>query len=88
MCLDLIMAMMPRPNVRRAQHRGSPVVAGPLIHGSLSIILPMRFAPRIHAKVSGVSGNVMAILVIQDASIMRSVGPIAPPCRFDQRAMM
>src|ERR1700704_4706919 len=75
--LLFVMAVVPRPDVGRLQHCRRPVITGSLIYSSLTIILSVRAAQCVRPKVGCVSRDVVAVLVIQNTSVMRGVRAIA-----------
>src|SRR6266567_4537748 len=77
MNLLCIMTAVPGPNVRCPEHGCSPIIACPLIYRWLPIVLTLRLAQGIGLKVSGVPGDVVTVLMIEDPRVVRSVRSVA-----------
>ena len=80
----MIVRLMPRPNVRRAEHRRGPIIARALVNRRLAVVLTVARAQRIAAKVRRVPGDVVAVFVIEDTAIVGSVCPVTPTCGLHQ----
>src|SRR3981081_1572486 len=84
----IVMAEMPGPNVWRAQHCRSQIVARALVSCYLAIVLPCRRTQGIGPEVRRGPGEVVTVLVIEDPGIVRSVGAIRTTRRFHQRSIL
>ena len=84
----IVMAEMPGPNVWRAQHCRSEVVARTLVDCNLAIVLSCRRTQGIGPEVRRVPSEVVTVLVIKDPGIVRSVGAIRTTRRFHQRSIL
>src|SRR6202011_1518606 len=85
--LRVVLAMR-RPDVWRVERHGRHVIARAFVHRRLPIVLLQRIAERIRAEVGGVPGQVVDVLVVDDAGIVRSVGAVSRAGDFHQRAMV
>src|SRR5216684_642180 len=79
---------VPRPDVRCLEQRRDPIVARALLDGVFAIALAIRTPQRVRREVGGVPGDVMAVLMIDDARIVRGIRPVSPPRRVDERAVL
>src|ERR1700680_255626 len=84
----IVMPEMPGPNVGGAQHWRREVVARTLVNGYLAVILSGWRAQGICPEVRRVAGEVVAVLVIKNAGIVRSVGAIRTARRLHQRSIL
>src|ERR1700732_500112 len=84
----IVMAEMPSPNVWRAQHCRSQVVARTLVDCNLAIVLSCRRTQGIGPEVRRVPSEVVTVLVIKDPGIVRSVGAIGSTHRLHQRSIL
>ena len=85
MLLMFVMAAVPCPNMRRLQHGRRPVVAESLVECSLAVVLPVGRSQRIPAKIGSVARDVVAVFVINDPGIVRSIGAVTVSRSPDQR---
>ena len=72
------------PYMGRFEHNGSPVIARAFIDCRLDIVLAMRLAPVINHEVRGVPANVVAVFVIDDPSVVRSIGAVTGAFQLDE----
>src|ERR1700682_5045515 len=79
---------MPGPNVRSAQHCRREVVAGTLVHCYLAVILSGWRAQGICPEVRRVAVEVVTVLVIKNAGVVRGVGTIRAARRLHQRSIL
>jgi hypothetical protein len=84
----IVMPEMPGPNVRGAQHCRREVVARTLVNCHLAVILSVWRAQGICPEVRRVAGEVVTVLVIKNAGIVRSVGAIRAARRLHQRSIL
>src|SRR5882762_155755 len=84
----IVMPEMPGPNVRGAQHCRREVVARTLVNCHLAVILSGGRAQGICPEVRRVAGEVVTVLVIKNAGIVRSVGAISSARRLHQRSIL
>src|ERR1700724_3045996 len=84
----IVMAEMPGPNVWRAQHCRSEVVARTFVDCNLAIVLSCQRTQGIGPEARRVASEVVTFRVIKDPGIVRGVGAIGPPRRFHQRSIL
>src|ERR1700737_3366186 len=84
----IIMTEVPGPNVWRTKHGRREVVASTLVNCYFAVILSVRRAQSICAEVRRVTREMMTVLVVQNAGIVRGVRAIRPTCGFYQCSML
>src|SRR5260370_8233609 len=83
-----IMAAVPGPDVRCSQHRGCPIIAEPLIQSGLAVVLSVLGTQGVRPEVSRVPGEVVTILVIKNARVVRRVRPVPAARSLHQRSRL
>ncbi len=86
--LLVVVAVVPGPDVRRLQHGRRPIVAEALVELRLRVALPSGRAQRIGAEVGRMARQMVPVLVVKGARVVRSDVPVATSAHFDQRAVL
>ena len=83
-----VMPVVPRPDVRSAEHGCCPVIADAFIHGRLAIILVVGRLQKIRPKIRAVPRDMMTIFVVNNSGIVGRISAIAFPGSFGERAVL
>ena len=81
-----VMPLVQCPDMGRIEHSRSPVITGPLINPRFFVVLIIRRPKSIDPEIRSMARDVMAILMVDDPSIVRSIGAVETAGKLNECA--